>query len=108
MLVVGKLDYELPLVFRFRLLIRRLWFTKREPRFSARRGFHMADRADRGTRSDHRLFREELLPMAADTGIVIWKVSNVGKISLCSRRGRNLVTFVARQGFMFFRRVKKS
>src|ERR1041385_554062 len=95
MFVMRKLDRELPLVFGLRLLISLVWSAKGEARIFTRRGAHVTDSANCGTRSDHRLAREELLPMTTHTGVVIGKVGNVRKVSFCSPRCRNLVTFVA-------------
>ena len=55
MLVVRKLDRELPFVFGLRRLVRGVGFAKAEARSFARRGAQMTNRADDGSGSAHRL-----------------------------------------------------
>ena len=100
MFVVGELDSELALVFWFRLLRRVVGFAETEACFLAWRGAHMTHGADCRASSDHRLAREELLPVTTNARIVIRKVGRIGIISLRSPASRNLVTFVARETFV--------
>src|SRR5262252_7160111 len=107
MLVMGKLDRELPLVFRFGRLISCVWFAKGEPRFLARRRSQVADRTNCRTRAAEGLPGKELLPVTANTGIVIGKVGHIGKVAFRIPRRRNLVAAVAGEALMFFGKVQE-
>ena len=108
MFVVRELDRELPFVFRLRCLTSIVRFAESKPRIFARRGAHVTRGADRRAGVDESLSREELLPVATHTRIVIGKVRRVGKISLRRPRGRELVTGVARETLVFVRRMQES
>ena len=99
--VVRKLDGELPLVFGFCRLIRRVWFAKTEARSLAWCGPDVADGADRGACSDDRLAAEKLWAMTTHAGVVIRKVGNVGKISLRIPGCGNFVADAAGEAFVF-------
>ena len=105
MFVVGKLNRELSFIFWFCGLARAIRFAKRETPVFARRGAHVADRADNRTRADEGLSREKLLAMTTDTGIMTWKVSDVREIALGRPRRGNFVTGIARQTLVFVRRM---
>ena len=100
MFVVRELDGELAFVFRLRCLTI-VRFAKSEPRVFPRRGPQVANGANRGAGAGESLSREELLSMAANTGVVIGKVCCVGKISLRRPRGREFVTGVAPEALVF-------
>src|SRR5213080_1118516 len=80
-LVMRKLDRELPFFFGFRRLIGIIRFAESEACILTRRGAHVTNGADARLGSDHGLPREELLPVAANAGIVIGKISHIRKIS---------------------------
>ena len=105
MFVVGELDRELPFVFRFCSLARAIRFAEDEAPVFARRGTHVTDGANNGTRARERLVREKLLSMTTDTGIMVWKVSNIRKITLSGPCGRNFVTGITHQILVFVRRM---
>lgn len=108
MFVVGKLDRELPFIFRFCGLARAIRFAEGEAAVFARRGAHVTDRADSRTRAGERLTREKLLSMTTYAGIVVWKISDIRKITFCSPCGRNFVTAITAQTFVFVRRMLES
>jgi hypothetical protein len=101
MFVVGKLDFELPLISGFGGLVRRVWFTESEPPIFPRRGLQMTDGANRRARSHERLARKELWPVTTDARIMVGKISDVGKSPVRRPRGRDLVTRVALETLMF-------
>lgn len=103
MFVVRKLDCELAFCFRFQGLIRTVRITESEACCFARGGFWMAHRADCRTGPNHRLAREELLPMTTNAGGVFGKISNIGKVSLGCPSGRNLMAFIASKALVFIR-----
>ena len=105
MFVVGELDRELSFVFRFRSLARAIRFSEDEAPVFARRGTHVTNRANNRARAGERLAREKLLSMTTDTGIMVWKVSNIRKITLCGPCGRNFVAGVTHQTLVFVRRM---
>lgn len=107
MFVVGKLDGELAFVFRLRRLIGTVRFAESEARVFARRGAQVTNSANRRARAGERLPREELLPVAANAGVVIGKVRCVREISFRCPVGRKFVTGVAREALVLFRRMQK-
>jgi hypothetical protein len=100
MLVVGKIDRELTLVFRFGRLIGIVGLAKDETRSLARRGAQVTDRADCRTSSAHCLARKKLWPVTTDAGIVIGKISDVGKIAFRVPGCRYLMTSIAGKRFV--------
>jgi len=68
----------------------------------------MAGGADNRPASDARLAREELLAMTTHAGIVIGKVGGVREFAFRVPVGRNVMTSIALQRFMFVGRMKKS
>lgn len=103
MFVVWKLDGELAFVFRLRRLIGIVRFAESEARVFARRGAHVTDSANRRAGAGERLPREELLPVAANAGVVIGKVRGVWKISFRCPLGRKCMTGVAREALVLLR-----
>src|SRR5438105_5285009 len=103
MLVMGKLDRELPFLFLLHRELRDVWRAKREARIFTRRGAHVTDSANARARSHHHLAREELLTMASHAGIVIRRVCYIGKVSFCIPCSWDFVTGIARQAFVFVR-----
>ena len=107
MFVVRKLDGELAFVFRIRRLTSIVRFAKSKPPIFAWRGAHVTDGANCRAGAGESLPREELLPMAANTGVVIGKICGVGKISFRRPHGRELVTGVAGETLVLIGRMKK-
>ena len=105
MFVVRKFDFELPVVFWLRRLIRAIRFAKSEPALFARRGAQVTDRADGGAGAAHRLTREKLLPVTTHARVVIGKVSGVWKCTTSGPCRRNLVAGVALEAFVFVGRM---
>src|SRR5258708_1891840 len=105
MFVVGKLNRELSFIFWFCGLACAIRFAERETPVFVRRGVHVADRADSRTCADEGLSCEKLLAMTTDTGIMTWKVSDVRKVTFCGPHRRDFVTGIARQAFVFVRRM---
>ena len=103
MFVVREFDYELSFIFRFCRLSGAVWLAEYETPNLARRGAHVTDRANSRTRGHERLPREKLLSMTTNTGVMVWKVGDVGKIALRGPLGRDLVASVAGQTLMLFR-----
>ena len=101
MLVVRKLDHELPLVLRLHPLVRIVRITKGKAPALAWRGAYVTDSADCRTSADDRLTGEKLLPVTAHARVVIGKVCHVGKFSFRSPRGRDFVTITAGERFVF-------
>ena len=101
MLVMRKLDCELPFLFRLHREFRDVWRAKRKPRIFTRRGAHMTDGANTRARSHHHLARKELPTVASHTGVMIGKVCDIGEVSLRIRCSWNFVTSIARQAFVF-------
>ena len=99
--VMGKLDRELPFLFLLHRELRDVWRAKREARIFTWRGAHVTDSANARARSHHHLAREELLSMTAHAGIVIGKIGDVGKVSLCIPGSWDFVASIARQAFVF-------
>ena len=105
--VVWKLDGELPLVLWLRGLLGIVRFAESETRGGAWGRSQVTDGADCGTRATHRLGRKELRTMTTNAGIVIGEVSDIRKIALRIPDGRNLMTGIAGEAFMFVGRMKK-
>jgi hypothetical protein len=82
MLVMRKLDRELPFLFLLHRELRDVWRAKREARIFPRRGAYVTDSANGWARSHQHLARKELLSMASHAGVVIGKVGDIGKVSL--------------------------
>ena len=101
MFVVRKLDRELPFIVWFCGLAGAIRFAENETPVFARCRAHVTDRANRRTRADERLAREKLLSMTTDTGIMVWKVSNVRKVALCRPGSGKLVARVTGQALVF-------
>ena len=101
MFVVRKLDRELPFVFWFRSLAGAIRLTENETNLLAGGGAQMADDTNGGAGAGQRLSREKLLSMTTDTGIMVWKVGNVGKVALRRPWRGNFVAGVARQTLVF-------
>ena len=101
MFVVGKLDRELPFIFCFGRLARAIRFSEDKAAVFARRGAHVTDRADSRTRAGKRLAREKLLSMTTYTSIMVWKISDIRKITLSGPCGGNFVTGTTRQTLVF-------
>src|SRR5213080_2121260 len=102
-LVMRKLDRELPFFFGFRRLIGIIRFAESEVCILTRRGAHMANGADGRPGSNHGLTGEELLPVAANAGIVIGKISNVRKTSFRIPCRRDFVATIAPQALVLIR-----
>lgn len=102
MFVVGKLDSELPFVFRLCCLTAGVRFAEDESRIFARRRTDVTDRTNRRTRGDESLSCEKLLSMTTDTGVVAWKVSDVGKVAFRGPFSWDLVTIIAGEAFVLF------
>jgi len=102
MLVVRKLGSELPFFFRLRRLLCTVGFAKREARIVPWRSPQMTDGANCRACTCECLLRKKLLPMAANTSIVIGKIRDVRKRSLRIPFCRNFVTRVAAQTFVLF------
>ncbi len=105
MFVVGKLDCELPFISCFGSLACAVRFAEDKAPFFARRGAQVTNRADSRTRAGERLAREKLLSMTMDTGIVVWKVSDIREITLSGPCGGNFVTGITHQTLVFVRRM---
>ena len=103
MLVVWKLYSELPFIFRFYCQAREIRFAETEAPIFPRRCAHVTDRADNRTRADESLSCEKLLSMTTDAGVMVWKVSYVGEVTLRRPACYQLVTCIAGQAFVFFR-----
>lgn len=103
MFVVWELDGELPFIFWLCCQAGEIRFAETEAPIFPRRGAHVTDRADRRTRADESLSCEKLLSMTTDTGVMVWKVSDVGEVTLCRPACWQLVTCIAGQAFVFFR-----
>src|SRR5438270_13300378 len=99
-LVMRKLDRELPFFFGFRRLIGIIRFAESEACILTGRGAHMTNGADGRASSDHGLPCEELLPVAANASIVIGKISNIRKISFRRPRRWSFVTGITGQAFV--------
>ena len=108
MFVVRELDGELAFVFRLRRVSSIVRFAKSETRIFARCGARVTDSANRRASAGESLPRKELLSVAAHAGVVIGKVCGVREISFRRPVGRQFVTSVARDAFVFLRRVQKS
>jgi len=100
MLVVRKLDRELPFVFWLRGLAGAIRVAENEAPVFTRGGAHMTHRANSRTRAGERLVREKLLSMTTNTGIMIWKVSHVRKVAFCRPGGRHFVAGITGQTLM--------
>ena len=103
MLVMGKLDRELPFIFRLWHLAGNIRFPESVSPIFARRRTHVTDSANRRTGAEERLSRKELLSMTTDAGVMLWKVSDVGKITFRRPFSWDLVTGIAGEVFVFFR-----
>src|SRR6266436_7603302 len=97
MFVVGKFDRELSFIFWFHSLACAIRFAEDKSPVFARRGAHVTDRANSRTRADERLSCEKLLSMTTDTGIVVWEVSDIRKVTFSRPCGGNSVTGIASQ-----------
>jgi hypothetical protein len=107
MFVVRKLDGELPFVFRLHSLIRIVRIAECETASFPWRGADMADRADCRPGADDCLPGEKLLTVTAHAGVMIGKVSHVGKFPFRRPRGWNLMAVTASKALMFFGRVQE-
>ena len=107
MLVMRKLDRELPFFSRPGWLTGTVRITECEACVFAWRGAHMTDGANGRAGSDYRLACEELLAVTTHAGVVIGEISDVGKISFGVPRGWDFVTGVARQALVLIRRMKE-
>ena len=103
MFVVWELDSELPFIFRFHCQAGDIRFAEIESPIFARRGPHVTDRADRWTGAHESLSCEKLLSMTTDAGVMVWKVSDVGEVTLRRPACGQLVTCIAGQALVFFR-----
>jgi hypothetical protein len=101
MLVMGKLDRELPFLFLLHRELRDVGRAKREAHLFTWRGAHVTDGANAWACSHQHLAREELLPMTTHAGIVIGKIGDIGKVSFRIPCSWDFVTSIARQGFVF-------
>src|SRR5437764_14753735 len=81
-LVMRKLDRELPFFFGFRRLIGIIRFAESEACILTRGGAHMANGADGRASSDHGLSRGDLVPVTPNARIGRGKTSN-GRESTC-------------------------
>src|SRR5438094_1739055 len=90
-LVMRKFDRELPFFFRPGWLARVVRLAERETCVFPGRGAHVTHRANGWASANERLTCEKLLPVTTDAGIVIRKISNIGKVSFRVPRGRNFV-----------------
>ena len=105
MFVVREFDFELPLIFRLRSLIRAIRFAESEPPIFARHGTKVTDRADCWASAAHSLTREELRPVTTHACVMIGKIRDIGKRAVRSPGRRNLVTGVALETFVCVGRV---
>ena len=105
--IVRELDLELSLIFRFVLLLSVVRQAKRKPRVFLWGRAQMTDCADYGAGAAECLTREKLLPMTADAGIMIRKVSDVGKCSPGSPLRWDRMTSIAGEALVLFRTVKE-
>ena len=101
MFVVRKLDGELPFIFWFGRLAGAIRFAENEAPSFAGRGAYVTDRTDSRTRAGERLPREKLLSVTTNTGIMVWKISDIRKITLCGPCRGNFVTGIASQTPVF-------
>ncbi len=101
MLVVWKLDRELPFQFRLDRQLRDVGFAKSKARVFTWGGAHVTYGANAWARTAHYLSREKLLTVTTDARVVIGKVSYIRKVSLSIPFSRNFMTSIARQAFMF-------
>ncbi len=101
MLIMWKFDRELAVVFRLRRLIGIVRAAENETFIFTRSSFHMTNRADGRPRTNHRWASKELLPMTTHAGIVIGRVSDIGKVTLGIPFSGNLVTVIAFQTLVF-------
>ena len=101
MFVVRKLDGELPFIFWFGGLAGAIRFAENEAPSFAWRGAHVTDRTDSRTRAGERLPREKLLSVTTNAGIMVWKISDIRKITLCGPCRGNFVTGIASQTLVF-------
>jgi hypothetical protein len=107
MFVMRKLDLELTFVPGLGRLLRVVRFTKSKPRVCARRRAQMADSANRRTGAGKRLARKKLLPMTTNTGLMIGKIRDVRKVSLCRPGCWHFVTAITSQAFVLVRGMQK-
>jgi len=101
MLVMGKLDRELPFLLLLHWELCDVWRAKCEARIFTGCGAHVTHGANAWARPHQHLAREKLLTMAAHAGIVIRKVGDIGKVPLRIRCSGDFVTGIARQAFVF-------
>ena len=106
MLVVRKLDRELPF-FRPGWLTSIVGITECEASAFSGRGAHVANGADGWTGTAESLARKELLAVTTHAGLVIGKISDIGKISFGVPRGWDFVTGIAGKALMPSRRMKE-
>src|SRR2546423_14415512 len=102
-LVMRKLNRELPFFFGFCRLIGLIRPAESEACILTRRGAHMTNGADGRPGSNNGLPREELLPVAANARIVIGKISHVRKSSFRRPRRRKFVTGIAGKALVLIR-----
>src|ERR1041384_1068173 len=101
MLVMGKLDRELPFLLLLHRELRAVGRAKYEAPIFTGRGAHVTDSANAWPRSHQHLAREELLTMTTHAGIVIGEIGDIGKVSLRIPGRRNFVTSIALQTLVF-------
>ena len=102
MFVMGELDRELPFFYWLGGLARVVGFAEGEASIFSRRDAHVAHGADGRAGPDHRLPREELLPVTTDTSIVFGKIGSIWKISLRGPGSGNFMTGIAGEALVFF------
>ena len=107
MLVMRKFDRELPLFFRPGWLARVVGLAEREACVFSGRGAHVTHRANGWASANERLTCEELLAVTAHAGVVIGKISHIGKFSFRAPRGRNFVASIARKALVLIRSMKE-
>lgn len=103
MFVVRELDHKLSFIFRLDRLVGCIWLAKYEAPLFARRGAHMTDRTNSRTITYERLSREKLLSMTTDTGVMVWKISDIREITLGRPVSRDLVAGIAGEALVLFR-----
>ncbi len=103
MLVVRKLDGELPLWFGSCRLTCVVWLAESEsPVFSGGCAY-VTNSADCRTGADHCLAREELRSMASHACVVIGKIRDIGKFALRIPGSWNLMTSIALKALVLIR-----
>ena len=100
--VMRKLDEELTLILRLRLLIRIIRLTEGETALLSWRGAQVTNGADCRACTDQRRPREKLLTVTTNARVVIRKIGDVREVALRGPGGRDLVTLVAGQALVLF------